>query len=146
VTTELGISHPLPVLDPLPVQGRGRPRGALGGISRPTNTRRLPSAFELPSSSAPPAINTGPAERLYIVQSGLTRLEMGHQDLYEPGTQRERGYMHSMSSLFDSESMVDPGTAVLIRISIPAVPIPAGPTLVFSIYIVGRSPTLSSIN
>jgi hypothetical protein len=39
---------PLPILNPLPIQGRGRPRGALGGVSRvaPTNTRRLPCAFE----------------------------------------------------------------------------------------------------
>jgi hypothetical protein len=46
--SQLNISHPLPVLNPLPVQGKARPRGALGGIVRPTNTRRLPSAFELP--------------------------------------------------------------------------------------------------
>jgi hypothetical protein len=56
---------PLPVLNPVIVQGRGRPQGALGGSVRPTSTRRDPSAFEIPSSSAPPAIQ--PQERLYIV-------------------------------------------------------------------------------
>ena len=49
---------PLPVLNPLVVRGKGRPRGALGTRGRvaPTSTRREPSAFELPSSSAPPAL------------------------------------------------------------------------------------------
>ena len=53
----LAISHPLPVLEPLIVQGKGRPRGALGigGRVAPTNTRREPSAFELPSSLIPSA-------------------------------------------------------------------------------------------
>jgi hypothetical protein len=55
--SQLNISHLLPVLNPLPVQGKARPRGGLGGIVRPTNTRRLPSAFELPSSSAPPTVS-----------------------------------------------------------------------------------------
>jgi hypothetical protein len=51
-------SHPLPVLNPLPVQGRGRPRRALGRVVRPTSTRREPSLFEYetPSSSAPPVL------------------------------------------------------------------------------------------
>jgi hypothetical protein len=76
------------------MRGRGRPRGALGGIVRvaPTNTRREPSAFERPSSSAPPIVNQ-PAERVYIVNSGLARLEGGHEDLYEPGTIGSRAYM-----------------------------------------------------
>ena len=34
------ILYPLPVLNPLPVRGRGRPRGALGGVIRPTSTHR----------------------------------------------------------------------------------------------------------
>jgi hypothetical protein len=47
----------LPVLNPLVVKGKGRPRGALGtGRVAPTSTRRDPSAFELPSSSVPPAL------------------------------------------------------------------------------------------
>ena len=37
--SRLLVSHPLPILNPLPVQGRGRPRGALGGVVRPTSTR-----------------------------------------------------------------------------------------------------------
>jgi hypothetical protein len=55
--SRLSVSHPLPVLNPLPVQGRGRPRGALGGVVRPTSTRQNPSSFEIPSSSAPPVFN-----------------------------------------------------------------------------------------
>jgi hypothetical protein len=76
-----------------------RPRGALGGVVRPTNTCREPSSFEIPSSSAPPALNQ-PQERLDIVPSRLIWLENSHHDLYEPGTQRERAYMQSMSSKF----------------------------------------------
>jgi len=56
---ELGtLSMPaLPVLNPLVVKGKGRPRGALGtGRVAPTSTRPEPSAFELLSSSAPPAL------------------------------------------------------------------------------------------
>jgi len=105
----------LPVLDPLPIRGRGRPRGALGGVTRvaPTNTRRLPSAFErrgAPASTAPPAFNR-PTERLYIVNSGLNRLDNGHEDQYEPGTQRERGYMRGLSSIYQTDSLVDAATA-----------------------------------
>jgi hypothetical protein len=107
------ISHPLPVLNPLPVQGRGRPRGALGGVVQPTSTRREPSLFEYetPPSSAPPTVNRPPQERLYIVNSGLSRLENGHQDLYEPGTQRERAYMRGLSSIYQTDSIVDAATA-----------------------------------
>jgi hypothetical protein len=63
------MSHPLLVLNPLPVQCRGRPRGALGRVVRPTGTRRELSLFEIHTSSAPPALNL-PQERLYIVNSG----------------------------------------------------------------------------
>ena len=114
--SRLPISHPLPVLNPLPVQGRGRPRGALGGVVRPTSTRREPSLFEYetPSSSAPPTVNRPPQERLYIVNSGLNsglaRLENGHQDLYEPGTIMERAYQRSLASIYQSDSMVDAAT------------------------------------
>ena len=62
------------VLQPLVIRGKGRPKGALGlGGSHKSkgvhDTRRLPSAFELPSSSAPAAIETQPTrrEKLYIV-------------------------------------------------------------------------------
>jgi hypothetical protein len=116
LNSRLSVSHPLPVLNPLPVQGRGRPRSALGGVVRPTSTCREPSLFEIPSSSAPPAFNQPhqphqPLERLYIVNSGLVRLENGHHDLYEPGTQRERAYMRGISSIYQTESIVDASTA-----------------------------------
>jgi hypothetical protein len=34
---------------------------------------------------------------MYIVNSGLIRLENGYEVLYEPGTQRERAYMRGLS-------------------------------------------------
>jgi hypothetical protein len=78
----------LPVLNPLIVKGKGRPRGALGTGSRValTSTRRDPLSFELPSSSAPPVLNRLTTKQLYVVNSGLSRLQNRHQDLYEPGT------------------------------------------------------------
>ena len=110
------ISYPLPVLDPLPVRGKGRPRGALGLQSRvaPSNTRRNPSAFELPSSSAPTAINwplNQPNSRIYVVNSGLTRLQNGHIDTYEPGTQEGRAYLQGLSLIYQPNSIVDAATA-----------------------------------
>ncbi len=107
------IPLPLAILNPMPVKGKGRPKGALGNItsiasSRPTNTRQDPSAWELPSSSAP-AILQGPrasAFQPFVVPSGLSstaiaiaRLASGHQDLYEPGTRRERAYMQGKESV-----------------------------------------------
>jgi hypothetical protein len=90
----------LPVLNPLMVKGKGRPRGALGTGSRvaPISTRRDPSSFELPSSSAPPVLNR-PTEQIYIVNSGLSRLQNRHQDLYEAGTQGGRAYIQGLSSI-----------------------------------------------
>jgi hypothetical protein len=109
------ISHPLPVLNPQVIQGRGRPRGALGigGRVAPTSTRREPSAFELPSSSAPPAL--APQERLHIVNPGLSRLQNGHQDLYEPGTVGPRAYMRGLSSIWQTEVDTARATAELIE-------------------------------
>jgi len=102
----------LPVFNPLVIQGRGRPRGALGlgGVVRPTNTRREPSSFEIPPSSAPPAFNQT-QERFYVVNSGLTRLDNGHQGTYEPGTLAERAYMRPMASIYQPNSMEDAATA-----------------------------------
>jgi hypothetical protein len=69
----------LPVLNLLVVKGKGRLRGALGtGRVTPTSTRREPFSFELPSSSVPPALALTLTERLYIVNSGLSRLQNGH--------------------------------------------------------------------
>ena len=104
--------YSLPVLNPLPVWGRGRPRGALGGVIRPTSTCQEPSAFEIPPSSAPPAFNT-PQEPLYIVNSGLVRLQNGHQDMYIAGTQAEMGYMRGISSIYQPDSLVDAAAAAM---------------------------------
>ena len=98
------------------VKGKGRLRGALGTRSRVAliSTRRDPSSFELPSSSAPPAL--APQERLYIVNSGLSRLQNGHQDRYEPGTQGERAYMQGFSSIWQTDSIVDIAIAAIVFI------------------------------
>ena len=106
------ILYPLPVLNPLPVQGRGRPRGALGGVIRPTSTRREPSAFKIPSSSAPPALST-PHEPVYTINSGLGRLQNGHQDMYIAGTERERAYMRGLASIYQPDNLVDAATAAI---------------------------------
>ena len=95
----------MPILNPLVVKGKGRLRGALRirGQVTLTSTQRDPSAFELPSSSAPPALASTLTEQLYIVNSGLSRLQNGHQDTYEPGTQRGRAYMRGLSSIWHTE-------------------------------------------
>jgi hypothetical protein len=43
-----------------------------------------------------------PLSTLYIVHSGLSGLQNGHQDLYEPGTQREMAYMRGLSSIYQN--------------------------------------------
>jgi hypothetical protein len=112
-SSQLAISYPLLVLNPIPIRGKGRPRGALGlrGRVAPANTRRELSAFELPSSTAPPTFNRS-SERIFVVNSGLTRLRDGHCDLYEAGTQHERSYMRGLSSLYQFDSTVDPSIVV----------------------------------
>ena len=40
----------------------------------------------------------------------MARLVSGHQDLYEPGTRRERAYMQGMSSVYRTDSIVDATT------------------------------------
>jgi hypothetical protein len=69
------------------------------------------SAFELPSSSVPPNFQA-PRERLYIVNSGLSRLQNRHQEAYELGTQGERGYIRGLSSIWQTDSIVDTATAI----------------------------------
>jgi hypothetical protein len=106
------------VLNLIVIQGKGRPKGALGkGKTAPnSSTKRLPSAFELPPSTAPSALGRPPTpgEQLSIVRSGLTTTQIGmsrfiygHIDLYEPGTTRERSYMSGMSSIYKDDCMED---------------------------------------
>ena len=119
---------PRPILDPVPIRGRGRPQGALGGVSRvpKSSTKRLPSTFELQGEcpsilEAPPSIvlvalpvptslilKSIPApvpSQLSITSLAMARLQARHIDLYEPGTIRERGYMHGISSVFKDDSI-----------------------------------------
>jgi hypothetical protein len=37
----------------------------------------------------------------------MARIEGGHQDLYEPGTRLERGYMAGISSIYKDDSIED---------------------------------------
>ncbi|RFU34331.1 hypothetical protein B7463_g2029, partial [Scytalidium lignicola] len=112
-----------PILNPKIIQGKGRPKGAFGkGRKSNSNilsgTKRLPSAFELPSSSAPPALEASVSRELaegreiYITRSGRTATKIGLQriqesgeDTYEPGTAWERGYQRGISSIFHTDSM-----------------------------------------
>ncbi|RFU26798.1 hypothetical protein B7463_g9536, partial [Scytalidium lignicola] len=113
----------LPILNPQVVKGKGRPKGAWGkGRKLTTNTisgtKRLSSAFELPSSSAPPALEASSSRELaegkeiYITRSGCTAIIVGlqriqeiGQDTYEPGTAWERGYQRGISSIYHTDSM-----------------------------------------
>ena len=56
-------------------------------------------------------------EQLFVVQTGLpttctgmSSIWNGHVDTYEPGTVRERGYMRRISSIYQTDSMVDSAT------------------------------------
>jgi hypothetical protein len=120
---------PCPVLDPIKIKGKGCPKGALGGAwILESSTKRLPSAFELqgksPSifealpSTALAALPTRPApsllasksisvqNRLSTTSLAMSRLQARHIDLYKPSTQRERGYMHRILSVF-TDNCVD---------------------------------------
>jgi hypothetical protein len=61
-------------------------------------------------------VNRPPQERFYIANSGLTRLENGHQDLYEPGTIIERAYIRGISSIYQTDSTVNASTAAAIAV------------------------------
>ncbi|CZS92386.1 uncharacterized protein RAG0_02810 [Rhynchosporium agropyri] len=105
---------PPPLLNPLKVKGKGRPKGALGGGRiAPLNTRREPSLFELPSSSAPASLGQPSTVQNCLSSTAIAmqRLQDGHLDSYESGARRERGYMHSMSSIYHSDSTTDATTA-----------------------------------
>jgi hypothetical protein len=47
-----------------------------------------------------------------VVNSGLIRLQNGHQDTYEAGTQRERAYMRGLSTVYGPESIEDSATTI----------------------------------
>ena len=94
------------------VKGKGRPKGALGGGGSrvaPSSTRRDPSFFELPSSSAPASLGQSSTTQNSLSTTGLAmqRLELGHRDLYEPGTRRERAYMQGIASVYQTDSTED---------------------------------------
>ena len=40
----------------------------------------------------------------------MRRIELGHQDLYEPGTRRERAYLQGISLVYQSDSIEDATT------------------------------------
>ncbi len=40
----------------------------------------------------------------------MARIERGHQDLYEPGTRLERGYMAGISLVYKDDSVEDAAT------------------------------------
>ncbi|RFU28605.1 hypothetical protein B7463_g7739, partial [Scytalidium lignicola] len=137
-----------PVLNPQVIQGKGRPRGAFGGSktskSVMSSTKRLPSAFELPTSSAPSimetsALRTHPAiletvieipveqrsalnHQQYTTRYGRVVTRVGLQrindigDTYEPGTARERGYHVGISSIYHTDSIEE--TATLVNLAI----------------------------
>lgn len=51
------------------IQGRGRPQGALGRAIPASSTQRIPSAFEIPPSTAPAALQTSRMASVYVVSS-----------------------------------------------------------------------------
>ena len=127
-STSVATRLPHRILDPVPIRGRGRPRGALVGVSwvPKSSTKRLPSAFELqgeppsifedPPSTAPTALSVPTPSilksipvpnQLLTTSLAMARLQAVHVDLYEPGTIREKGYMHGISSVFKDDSMED---------------------------------------
>ena len=113
-----------PVLNPIPIRGKGRPRGALRGVLQvlESSTKRYPSAFELLPSTAPAAFERprSPTEQLFVVPSGLNqpsstsptmaRIAAGHSDQYEPGTQRERGHMRGLSTVYRDDPIEENAT------------------------------------
>ena len=60
----------------------------------------------------PPALASTPTEQLYVVNSGLSRLQNAYQDTYEPGTQGGRAYMRGLSSIWQTE-LVGVATATI---------------------------------
>jgi hypothetical protein len=50
--------------------------------------------------------------QLYIVNSGLSRLQNRHQDPYQPGTQGGRAYIRGLSSIWQTD-LVDVATAAV---------------------------------
>ncbi len=85
--------------------------------------------WELPSSSAPPALDQpkSPIEQLVVVYLGLkqlsstalaiARLKAGQVDLYKPGTWREHSYMCGIALVYQDNCIEDTATitATVIR-------------------------------
>ena len=112
------------ILNLVRIQGKGRPREALGGILcvAESSTRRYPFFQELVPSSASPALDRprSPKKQLSIVYLRLKRLSLTalvmakinaeHIDLYEPDTQKERGYIHKILSVYKKDNIDDTAT------------------------------------
>jgi hypothetical protein len=83
------------ILEPDRLQGRGRPRGALGGASREaeSSTRRLSSTFELPPSTAPAALGNEKPTATAAVHVSVTngRLPLC-ESIFEPAQPPLRRY------------------------------------------------------
>ena len=124
-STSTATRLPCLVLDLVLIRGRGRPHGVLGGASRvpESSIKRLPSTFELqgeypsifkaPPSTAPAALTV--PNQVSTTYLAMARLQAGHVDLYEPGTIRERGYMHGISSVFKDDS-IKSGAEIAARV------------------------------
>jgi hypothetical protein len=115
----------------LPIRDKGRPRSALSSVVRITksSTCRYPSAFKLPSNSAPAVFNQQEAltRQLFVVNSGLkqpsttalaiARLQARHINQYKPGTQHKRAYMCDILSIYKEDYIDDVATVATRAIS-----------------------------
>jgi hypothetical protein len=106
------------VLNPLVVREKGRLKGALGGQDRiaKSSTKRLPSAFKLPPSTAPTALDRSYSPQEHALCSTIWPVIDCHWNVtiwkwacgtYEPGTPRERQYMSGLSSVYKDDCMED---------------------------------------
>ena len=115
----LTIPSARPILNPVRIKDKGRPYSALSNISRTikSSTKRLPSSFELPSSSAPATLSQprSPTKQLFVVHIDLkrpsstaramTKIKNGYIDPYEPGTRKEQAYICDISSIYQENNI-----------------------------------------